>query len=293
MTKILITGKDSYIGTSFEKWVSQWPDEYHVTTIDVRDDSWKNRDFSNYDVIFHTAGLAHSTPKKRDKDKYYKVNTQLTYDIANKAKIDGVKQFIFMSSIIVYNSKSREINNLKKPEPDNFYGDSKLKAEEKILNLVENNFIVSIIRSPMVYGPNSKGNFKKMLYLSKYFFVIPMIKNKRSIIYIDNLIAFIKILVDRHLGNIFYPQNKEYFSFCNSVKHIRELLGKKSIYSKILIIPVYFFMKISKLANKLFGDFYYTIELSESSGINLEDYNIVNFSDSLIITIEKILKYSK
>ena len=59
MKNILITGAHSYVGTSFEKWLGQWPDKYHVDTIDMRDATWKEKSFEGYDVIFHVAGIAH------------------------------------------------------------------------------------------------------------------------------------------------------------------------------------------------------------------------------------------
>lgn len=137
---ILITGMGSYIGTSFSRWIEQWPEKYNVTCIDMKDESWKTKDFSYYDVIFHVAGLAHSDiGKVSDETKalYYKVNTDLTYETAKKAKSEGVTQFIFMSSAIVYGDAG-SINHMKIitkdtiPNPTNFYGDSKLQAEKKI-----------------------------------------------------------------------------------------------------------------------------------------------------------------
>ena len=68
MKKILITGANSYVGTSFEKWLSQWPDKYHVDTIDMIDGTWREKSFAGYDVIFHVAGIAHvsADPSKND-----------------------------------------------------------------------------------------------------------------------------------------------------------------------------------------------------------------------------------
>ena len=123
MKRILITGKDSYIGTSLKKYLEQYPDDYYVEELDVRDDSWKEFDFSSFDVVYHVAGLAHSTPDESQRELYYRVNTDLTYDIAMKAKESKVSQFIFMSSIIVYGSgtigKDRIITRDTPLTPDN------------------------------------------------------------------------------------------------------------------------------------------------------------------------------
>jgi lipopolysaccharide/colanic/teichoic acid biosynthesis glycosyltransferase len=94
MTKILITGKDSYIGTSFKKWVGQWPDKYQIMTIDVKDDSWKDHDFSIYDVVLNVAAIVHV--KGKSKDLYYKVNRNLAFDIA---KITRLGKFLRKSSL--------------------------------------------------------------------------------------------------------------------------------------------------------------------------------------------------
>jgi len=104
MKKILITGANSYIGTSFEEYITK-VDGYCVDTVDMTDGSWKDMDFSGYDTVFHVAGIAHAdTGKVSDeiKEQYYKVNTELTIETAKKAKAEGVSQFVFMSSAIVY-----------------------------------------------------------------------------------------------------------------------------------------------------------------------------------------------
>ena len=155
MKKILITGANSYIGASFEKWCSQWPNEYSVDTMDMIDGSWKQKSFAVYDVIFHVAGIAHVSSDPKLEALYYKVNRDLTIETAQKAKSEGVKQFIFMSSIIVYGDSSsinrkRVIDSSTVPQPANFYGDSKLQAEAGILVLQDDAFNVVVLRPPMI-----------------------------------------------------------------------------------------------------------------------------------------------
>ena len=61
MKKILITGANSYIGMSFEKYIKQnYPLDYTIDTVDMMDGSWREKDFSDYDSVFHVAGIAHS-----------------------------------------------------------------------------------------------------------------------------------------------------------------------------------------------------------------------------------------
>ncbi|HBL84298.1 MAG: hypothetical protein A2Y17_07420 [Clostridiales bacterium GWF2_38_85] len=146
MKRILIAGANSYIGTSFENYIKQWPDQYQVDTIDMIDGSWREKSFNGYDVVFHVAGIAHSDNGKITEEKknfYYKINRDLTIETARKAKTDGVKQFIFMSSAIVYGDsapigKQKIITKDTKPQPSNCYGDSKFQAENSILPLQDN-----------------------------------------------------------------------------------------------------------------------------------------------------------
>lgn len=190
MKKILITGKNSYIGTNVKKYLCSFKDEYMVDELDVRNDMWKSYDFSKYDVVYHVAGLAHSTPDESQRELYYEVNTNLTYNIACKAKEEGVRQFIFMSSLIVYGSgkigKDRNITSTTPLTPDNFYGDSKKQAEIKIKTLEDKCFKICILRPPMIYGKDSKGNYPLLAKLLKNNY-ISNIKNKRSMLYIGNL----------------------------------------------------------------------------------------------------------
>ena len=160
MKKILITGANSYIGTSFETYLKQFADEYTVDTVDMIDGTWREKSFAEYDTVFHVAGIAHSDNGKISEEKeklYYAVNTDLTVETAKKAKADGVKQFIFMSSAIVYGEsapigKDKLITKDTPVSPANCYGDSKVQAENGILPLNDDSFKVVVLRPPMIYG---------------------------------------------------------------------------------------------------------------------------------------------
>ncbi len=93
MKRILITGAGSYIGTSFENWINNWPEKYQLKTIDMRGNEWKDKSFGSYDVIYHIAAIVHV--KENDIEKYFRVNRDLAIEVAKKAKEEGVKQFIF------------------------------------------------------------------------------------------------------------------------------------------------------------------------------------------------------
>lgn len=170
MKRILITGKSSYLANQFRSFLSG-NENYQIDLISVRE-GWKDKDFSSYDVVVHMAGLAHSSPKDDEKEKYYAINRDLAIEVARKAKQDGCAQFVFMSSVIVYRSHHTLITKDTPLCPDNFYGDSKKQAEEGILPLQNESFHVAVIRPPMIYGPGSKGNYR---LLSRFSCVTPFL----------------------------------------------------------------------------------------------------------------------
>ena len=128
MKKILITGKDSYIGTNIKKWL-EVEEYYQVEEVSTRDNIWKEKDFSSYDTIIHVAGIAHVSAEPKLEELYYSVNRDLAIDVAKKAKQEHTKQFIFMSSMIIYGKdailgKEKIIDNYTIPQATDFYGKS-------------------------------------------------------------------------------------------------------------------------------------------------------------------------
>ena len=182
MKRVLITGANSYVGTSVEAWLNESSDEFSVDTVSTFDEEWKTADFSKYDVVFHVGGIAHVNAKKKMEPLYRKINTGLTLEVAKLAKEKGVKQFIFMSSSIVYKeSRSLRANIITpetKPEPNGFYGDSKLQAEIGLHELEDSNFKVAILRPPLIYGPNCKGNFMRLAKLATKTPIFPAFHNQ-------------------------------------------------------------------------------------------------------------------
>lgn len=280
---ILITGKHSYIGTSLEKWLMREPDKYRVDTIDMKDGSWKEKGFSEYDVVFHVAGIAHVSSDPKMEDLYYKVNRDLTIETAEKAKAEGVKQFIFMSSIIVYgdsSSSKRVIDKNTVPTPSNFYGNSKLQAEEGIKHLESDDFKIVVLRPPMIYGKGSKGNYPRLAKMAKKIPLFPDIDNERSMLHIDNLCEFIKIMIDYEETGLYFPQNKEYVKTSELVKAIAEAHGKKIMMTKIFN-PVLRLMFGIGIVNKVFGNLVYEKSMSDYDKAN---YRIRDFKESIELT---------
>lgn len=290
MKKVLITGANSYIGTSFEKFINQnHKDEIEISTLDMMNPSWKEFDFSKFDVVFHVAGIAHAdvgNVSDEVKEKYYKVNRDLTLEVANIAKDNGVKQFIFMSSMIIYSGcKETFITKETVPQAENFYGDSKLQADLALQKLTDETFKVCILRPPMIYGKGSKGNYPLLVKLATKLPVFPIVKNRRSMLHIDNLCEFIRLMINNEEAGIFFPQNDEYTNTSDMVEMIAKVKGHK-----IIMIPGINFMiqlmtkvpgKIGILAKKAFGNSVYDMNLSS---YDKENYRVHSLSESIQVS---------
>lgn len=108
MKRILITGLNSYIGNQLVDWISKQKDEYQIQKISVRDNEWKGMDWSIYDTDLHVAGIAHNSNDASLEELYYQVNRDLTIEIAVKAKVEGVRHFVSISSIIIFGTKKEK-----------------------------------------------------------------------------------------------------------------------------------------------------------------------------------------
>jgi len=280
--RILITGKNSYIGTSFEKWLQQWPDKYTVDTLDMIGDDWCHASFKGYDVVFHVAGIAHVSANPKMESLYYRVNRDLAIETAKKAKAEGVKQFIFMSSIIVYGdsgsiNQKRIITRETVPTPTNFYGDSKLQAEKGIIPLQDENFKVVILRPPMIYGKGSKGNYPKLAKVARILPVFPDIDNERSMLHIDNLCEFIRLMIDNEEQGIFFPQNSDYVKTSDMVRLIAEAHGKKIRLTRFFNLPLRVMGYRVGIINKVFGNMVYDKQISRYK----QEYCILDFEKTI------------
>lgn len=278
MKKVLITGANSYIGRSFRNWLQKFPDQYLIHSISLRDEDWKTTNFSFYDVVFHVAGIAHIKETKKNKDLYFKVNRDLAYEVARRSKANGVKQFIYLSSMSVYGLDCGTINESTPLRPKSSYGKSKLQAEELIAKLEEEKFKIAIVRPPMVYGEGCEGNYSRLSSLALKIPLFPDIQNQRSMIYIGNLCEFIRILINNESSGIFFPQNKEYVCTSEMVRLIANIHGKKIRMTK-LFNPIIKKIKVSTI-NKLFGNLLYEKSMSP----DLEAYNVFSFEKSIELT---------
>lgn len=305
--KVLITGAGSYVGESFEAYAREhYADNFEIDTLDMMDKGWREKDFHGYDIVYHVAGIAHAdvgNVSEEIKKKYYVVNTDLAIETAKKAKEAGVKLFVFMSSMIVYGEsapygKQKMITAETKPQPANFYGDSKWQADKGVRALADADFKVAVLRPPMIYGKGSKGNYPTLAKMAKKLPVFPDVKNRRSMLYIENLCEFLCqiMLVDdkeySEKGNLFFPQNAQYTRTSEMVRLIAEAAGHRIVMSKVMA-PIVFLAgkvpgKVSGLVDKAFGSNCYVQNISEYR--NLE-YRVVDLKESIRRTEGK--KYNK
>lgn len=281
MKRVLITGAGSFVGTNIEKWLLRVPGEFEVDTVDTMNDAWKQVDYTKYDSVFHVAGIAHVDPKPEMAPLYYKVNRDLAIEVAKWAKEHGVKQFIYMSSGIVYKASKSLKGNVRtydtKPDPNDFYGDSKLQAENGLHGLECDTFKVCILRPPMIYGPGNKGNLPRLGWLATKLPVFPAWHNKRSMLYVGNLAEFVRQIILREMSGTFFPQNAELADTVEIVRHFAKEHGHRIWISRIFNPLVWLGSFFLPAIPKMFADSYYVPEMSKYDF----DYQLVSFKESL------------
>lgn len=252
--KVLLVGTGSYIGTSF---INLSKDLFDITQIDSMKPLTVDQ-YRGFDSVLHLAGIAHVSRKQSMKDLYYKVNRDLAIQSARLAKEAGVKQFLFMSSMIIYGGdqptwKKTIITAETQPSPRDFYGDSKLQADLEIQKMADSSFSVVISRTPMVYGPNSKGNYPKLKTLALKLPVLPRYHNQRTVIGISTLIDFFQRVITNNEKGVFYPRDSETMDTFQVMLSARQEAGKKTL-STILFNPLLAFCSIfSNTLRKMFG----------------------------------------
>ena len=245
--KILVTGINGYISKSFAAY-SQ------AEQISLRGE-WQKKSFVGYDTVVHTVGLVHQKETRRNQYDYYTINRDLAFDVAKKAKEDGVRQFILLSSISVYGLTSGVITAETPLKPVSNYARSKLAAESLIMPLADENFSVAILRPPMVYGEGCPGNYNRLRTLVKFAPFFPDYENARSVVSIDNLCASILDIVENRKSGLFFPQDESPLSTKDMVLNIAAEQGKKLRLTTAFNWLMPLFKK-----SKIFGDLVITIK---------------------------------
>ncbi len=281
-----MTGTGSFIGAAFRAHVLQFPDEYQVDAISLRGDAWRTTDFSNYDAVLHVAGLAHVKYNSAMREAYMSVNRDLAFAAAKKAKADGCRHFLFLSSMIVYGAParaghSRIVGPDTPPAPENAYGESKLLAEHDILTLADDRFRVAILRLPTVYGKGCRGNYATLSEWAGKLPFFPDMPGARSVLYVENLAEFIRLLIDDRTAGYFYPQDAEQVCATDLMREIARVRGEKIRFTR-LFNPFLRFLGTSTLIRKAFGGIAYEQAMSAYP----RDYRVVGFSESIRRTEE-------
>lgn len=285
MKKILITGKGSYLGNSLKAYLEAFGDCYQVDCLSLRSGDWKEQSFRGYDAVYHTAAIVHQ-PRSKDAPgelaRYRAVNCDLAVDAAKKAKAEGVRQFVFLSTMAVYGltaafGKTVTITAQTPTAPKDNYGLSKLEAERALLSLEGPDFRVAILRPPMIYGKDCKGNFRSLISFARRLPFFPKVPNRRSMLYVGSLNRLVQQIIDREDRGIFCPQDPEYVNTSAMVQAIAASQGKH-----LLLIPgfswaLHLLRHLTGAVDKAFGSLVYDKALSKLE----EDYCIASFPDSV------------
>ncbi len=245
MKRLLITGSTGYLGDAF---INQYNYKYIFERFSLLNQKIEDIKLDNIDVILHCAALVHQKIEHSYK-KYYEINVVYPVKLAKVAKQNGVKQFIFISTIAVYGEEKEKLDESTYCKPITLYGKSKLEAEKQLLELNDDDFVVSIIRSPMIYGKSAPGNIDILVKLVKKIPIIPLgnIQNKRTFIFIQNLCYIINELILQKKSDIFLAADDEPISTSRLIELIAKNLEKK-----IYLIKIPFFESLLKILKPSF-----------------------------------------
>lgn len=220
--------------------------------------------FKDVEVVIHAAAKCHDMSKSAHlSDEYFETNFKMTTLLAQKAREYGVSRFIFISTIKVNGEStfSKPFQPDDTPHPMDDYGKSKALAEAELLKMHEPGvFEVVVIRPCLVYGAGVKANFKSLMKLAQKGWPLPfgLIRNKRSLVSVDNLIDLIYISMShpKAAGQIFLISDDKDLSLPELIQNMAQSLGRKILF---LPVPLFlfrlFFFLIGKkdFTQRLFG----------------------------------------
>jgi lipopolysaccharide/colanic/teichoic acid biosynthesis glycosyltransferase/nucleoside-diphosphate-sugar epimerase len=232
---------------------------------------------SGVSVIVHCAARAHimkdtATDPLED---FRRINVDGTLNLARQAANSGVKRFIFISSIGVNGAETftNSFTSYDRPSPKTPYAISKYEAEIRLMELANlKNMEIVILRPPLIYGPNAPGNFLRLMRLISSGIPLPFkgaSYNKRSFIYIDNLISFIIECIVNPLAvnQVFLVSDGDDVSTASFIKKIGFALGKPV---RLVYVPVNVLSFIAKVIsrsdaiNQIFSSLQIDIEKTKS-----------------------------
>lgn len=263
MIRVCITGAGSYIGTHIGLHLAKLPGQFETVELDVSK-PWQPEQLDGFDAVVHVAGIAHQKETDENRALYAAVNRDLTLEVAKAAKANGVKQFVFFSSMSVYGMNVGHIDTSVQPAPESAYGESKWEAEQGLSELADDSFHVAVLRPPMIYGKGCRGNYPRLSSLARSLPMFPKVKNQRSMLYIGTLCSFVQNLLESGEGGLYFPQNREYVNTTALVKEVA-----RCHHRRMLAVPGFgWFLKRverkSLLIGKVFGSLTYDQRMSDA-----------------------------
>nr|WP_122013019.1 NAD-dependent epimerase/dehydratase family protein [Maliibacterium massiliense] len=267
--RIVIFGQGSYIGTHFAQYILAKDAQTRIDVLDAQSDAYKTYDFAGADAVLHVAGIVHRRETAENRGLYMQVNCDLAAAVAARAKAQGVGQYVYLSSMSVYGTnggRDVRITHDTPPAPENAYGKSKLAAEQALFALADERFCVACLRPPMVYGKGCPGNYMQLqkVAMSSPFF--PKADNRRSMVHIDILCAFLALVVRERAGGLLFPQNAEYVNPADMVRRIAACHGRKVRLVGGLRPLLRALVGKVGVVTKVFGDLVYDQALSDAFG---------------------------
>jgi UDP-glucose 4-epimerase len=283
--KVILVGIGGYIGGKFTEYINKNYPDWQIDAVDSMNRKWAEADFTGYDAVYNVSGLAHANARQGSEELYYQVNGQLPIDVATKAKAEGVPLFVQMSSQIVYGDMSglgeeKMLTPETVPAEPTVYGKSKMMAERGLQKLVDDKFQVAIMRPPLIYSEYARDNFPRLVNFAKKMPIFPKLKNKQSMVYVDNLCELIKLIIENNKGGIYYPQQECYIEISKIVKDIADAVGNKMWQTRIFNPALRLLSKVPQLGfiHKAFGSIAYDMEMSNHFD---GKYRVVSYEESI------------
>ena len=267
--KLLITGSSGFVGNYF---INKHKNKYDIKTFSFLKNDINTLDCDDVKVVFHLSALVHQMGGASSKE-YERVNVTQTLELAKKAKESGVKQFVFMSTVKVYGEETDSVYTEKSIcNPEDEYGESKLKAELELQKLEDEDFKVSIVRTPIIYGYGVKANIKNLVNLVNRVSILPFgnIENKRSMVYIGNLCHLVAEVISQQKAGIFLCADDEPLSTSKLIELIAKNLNKK-----MYLLKIPFFESLLKIIKPSFYKRLYG-SLEVDNGITKEKLGLEN-----------------
>ena len=267
---LLVTGSSGFVGSAFLN--DEKSSFSKVRTETVRNENLNQLSLDGVDIVLHLAGKAHQM-QYVDNQLYFDINFKLTKELAITAKNSGVSHFIFVSTIKVYGEHDEgpysEVSaTIPGQDP---YGLSKLQAENFLKSIEDEKFIVSIIRPPLVYGPEVKGNMISLLQLCNTSLPLPFadIQNKRTMVYVRNLTSLIMKVIETKKSGIFLAGDREPISTTTLIEQIRKQLGKPA---RLFKLPIFILYLLQIVKPSLHKRLFCSLQVNTTSTQNRLDF---------------------